>query len=122
MREPAPRPDPLPDKFLMQRRARESKWEINSRASEEDLQAALAWAKEALTNLFMAQDMGGNENDPQYLARLDDLYDTIRDSFTRQDLILGFVMLIQEEAQEESKKQKAAFDLELAQLTDPDIF
>lgn len=116
------RPEPLPSRWLSQRGRSERKWELNSRASEADLLTIQAWAKDALANIFIAQDMGGNHNDPQFIERLDDLYDSIRHALTRQDLILGFLLVVQQEAQQEADDRLREFRRELKQLTDPDVF
>lgn len=116
-------PKPLRENWLTARRGRECQWEANSRLSEDDLREILVWAEEQLAELFMAQDLGANEHNSQdFLVRLDRLYDTIRNSMTRQDLILGFLLNIQEQAQEKAQQRQKDWGLELTRLTEPDIF
>ena len=116
------RPEPLPGAWLGQRAARERIWESYNRASEDKLREVQAWAEEALTNLFVQQDMGLDPSDPSYGARIDDLYDTIRNALTRQDLIVGFLSTVQKNAQDKAKEQVKEFRRQLQQLTDPDVF
>lgn len=111
------RPEPLPSKCLSQRSERDSKWEYADRAGEAKLREIQAWAEELLAGLFIAQELGGGYDDPQYVARLDDLYDTIRNALTRQDLLLGFLLNVQERAQKRAVRQRKEFNEELNKLT-----
>lgn len=111
------RPEPLPGAWLGQRAARERDWENYNRASEEKLRNTLAWAESVMVSLFLEQDMGSlTPSDPRYGARVDDLYDTIRNSLTRQDLIVGFLSVVQASAQEKAKQQLEEFKKQLNQL------
>lgn len=111
------RPEPLPYIMLSQRSVRENRWEDSDRAGEEKLREIQDWAEEALAGLFIAQDMGGGYDDPQFVARINDLYDTIRNALTRQDLILGFTLNVRDRAQERAKEQLKEFNEELNRLT-----
>lgn len=116
------RPEPLPGAWLGLRAARNHAWEDYNRASEEKLREIKAWAEEALVNLFIEEDLGLKKSDPAYGARVDDLYDTIRNALTRQDLIIGFLTTVQESAQRRAAEQLKEFNRQLEQLTDPDVF
>lgn len=111
------RPEELPAKWLRQRDAREPKWEGLDRAGEEKLRDIQAWAEEELAKLFMAQALGGSPKDPAFVAQINDLYDTIRNALTRQDLIMGFLINIQNRAQENANARMEDFQRELRDIT-----
>lgn len=111
------RPEDLPAKWLRQRDAREPRWEGLDRAGEEKLRDIQAWAEEELTKLFMSQELGSDHRDPAYVARINDLYDTIRNSLTRQDLIMGFLINIQTRAQENANARMEDFQRDLRDIT-----
>lgn len=113
-------PEPLPANWLRQRESSERKWEINSRASETQLKDAQRWAKKQLTDIFIAKDLGGDANDPDFMRRVDEMYDTIRNAFTRQDLILGFLLVVQAEAAEDANYQMEGFRRELRGMIGPE--
>lgn len=119
---PQESPKPLRTSWLAQRAACDRQWESLSRLNENELREILDWAQDQLCMIFMAQDLGLGPDDPQFLHQLDHLYDTIRNAMTRQDLILGFLLIVQARAQEQAKAMQKDFALELSRLTDPDVF
>lgn len=123
MTVPTPRePESLPEGWLNSRKIRECKWETNDRAGDKKLREIQAWAKEQLVGVFMAQELGGDANDPAFLDRVDALYNPIRNALTRQDLLRGFLLVVEQEAIEEANNRMREFRRELGQITDPDIF
>ena len=115
---PQPRkPAPLPYAMLVERKSLEPDWERNEVVSVEDLARAQEWALSKLTNLFIAESLGGTTEDDDFSARVDEVYDTLRDSMTRQDLIVGFLFNIYQEARAKADKQLEEFQKDLSKIT-----
>ncbi len=111
-----PPPEPLPDEWLFLRKHGERKFEREDRAKDERLREIQAWAKHMLARAIVAQDNGADEGDEQYMDLVDEMYDTIRNSLTRQDLIRGFLINVQEGAYREAARINLDFRAELDAL------
>lgn len=116
-----PTPPPLPGAWLGQRSARERSWEFNDRAGDKALLEAQKWAKSRLTEIFIAQELGADNHDPDFMNRVDEMYRTLRNAFTRQDLIRGFLLGVEKEAIQEANNQLKGFERELRDITGPEV-
>lgn len=113
-------PKPLPGPWLGQRAAREQRWEFNDRAGDKALREAQQWAKDRLIEIFIAQKIGASNEDPDFMDRVDEMYAAIRNAFTRQDLLRGFLLGVEKEAIQEADSQWEGFERELRDITGPE--
>lgn len=111
------KPEALPGRWLSIRRRTEHKFESLDRAGDEGLRNIQAWAKERLTEIMIARHLGGDEKDEDFMDQVDDLYDTIRNGLTRQDLVLGFLINVNEEAAKDANDRLEGFSRELREIT-----
>lgn len=113
------KPEPLPAEWLATRKFRESRWERLDRAGEKKLREIQKWATEFMANIFVAQRLGANETDADYMDRVDEMYDTIRNALTRQDLLVGFLINVHDAAINRADEILGSFNDELEDLTGP---
>jgi Mg2+ and Co2+ transporter CorA len=104
-----PRPESLSKVFLDARKAYpDAKFEREELAQREKVEAAERWVEAMLVRMFVAQKMGADERDDQFMDLTDELFDVVRASFTRQDLIRLFIEQLYEAARARANKEYKA--------------
>lgn len=74
----------------------DQEWEMKT--SEARIERTRAWLRGAVVDVSIAQALGGDvEKDDQFSAMVDRMYDGLRDSLTRQDLLAMVLSYVYEE-------------------------
>lgn len=114
-------PKPLPDVMLEQRKAVELPWERfwedGELDEDERIDYALRWAEQKLTSVIVSQRLGADSDDDDFMDRVDEMHNALRNGFTRHELIRLVLHAIRDRASANADNTMIEFFHDLENLT-----